>query len=224
MAAERETGALRECSTRDRPPWPAGSSLVLEEDAALEMGNPRLGSLSVLLWSEEEDATGGRVSILGPDLGEADQARLPFARVLIASGEFPDEYDSYRGLRDAVYDTRLDGLSVRTMPSRLTVWCKVSRRAFESGLSLVDLGAAYIEALEDVEGVRSAEALFVTSSAADIARLSSAASGAQRLIEAMMKMYQEQNFDCEACEYRDVCDTVMDLKRIRRKLADGKAV
>jgi len=37
-------------------------------------------------------------------------------------------------------------------------------------------------------------------------------------------MYQEQNFDCETCEYADVCDTVMDLKKIRKKLADDKAV
>jgi hypothetical protein len=40
----------------------------------------------------------------------------------------------------------------------------------------------------------------------------------------MMKMYQENNFDCETCEYQDVCETVMDLKQIRKKLTDGKAV
>ncbi|MHB8895805.1 MAG: hypothetical protein ACYC99_11610 [Candidatus Geothermincolia bacterium] len=220
----RESGYLRELSTADREPWPRGSSLVLQEDVALEIGNPRIASLSMLLWSEGSDVVSGRVSLVGPDIGEAAEPSIPFARVLIASGVFPDEYDSYRDLRDAVYDTHLEGLSVRTMPSKQTVWCRVSRGAFGSGLSLVDLGAAYIDSLEEVDGVTAAEALFVTSSAADVARLSGAASGAQRLVEAMMKMYQEQNFDCETCEYQDVCDTVMDLKKIRKKLADDKAV
>jgi len=164
------------------------------------------------------------VLLAGPDVTESAELSLPFAQVLVAQGSFPNEYDSYRDLRDAVYDTHLEGLSVRTMPSKQTLWCRVSRDAFSSGLSLAHLGAAYIDALKEVPGVAAAEALFVTSSAADVAKLQRAASGAQRLVDAMMKMYQEQNFDCETCEYQDVCDTVMDLKKIRKKLADGKAV
>jgi len=68
------------------------------------------------------------------------------------------------------------------------------------------------------------EVLFVTSSPGDVERLSGAAADARRIIEAMMKMYEEKNFDCETCEYSDVCDEVMELKKIREKLADEKAV
>lgn len=224
MQEWRDSGAMREISRASREPWPLGSSLVLEEDSGLEIGNPRIASISMLLWSEGGGVESGRVSLVGPDLAEEGEPSRPFARVLIASGEFADEYDSYRDLRDAVYDTRLKGLSVRTMPSKQTVWCKVSREAIDSGISLADLGSAYVQALEETEGVKAAEAFFITSSAADVSRLAGAAAGAQRLVDAMMKMYQEQNFDCETCEYQDVCDTVMDLKKIRSKLADDKAV
>lgn len=220
----RSAGSLRELDPASRAPWPLGRSLVLEEDAALEIGNPRIASVSMLLWREEAGARDSLVSLVGPDITEAREPGIPFAQVLTVSGRFADEYDSYRDLRDAVYDTRLEGMSVRTMPSRQTVWCKVSRDAVASGLSFADLGGAYIRALQQVEGVTAAEALFVTSTAADVNRLAPAASGVQRLIEAMMKMYQEQNFDCETCEYQDVCDTVMDLKKIRDRLADDKAV
>jgi CO dehydrogenase/acetyl-CoA synthase beta subunit len=220
----RENGTLREQSVGGHKEWPQGSSLVLQEDSALELGNPSIASLGMLLWTETEPVEGGRVSIVGPDLADAGGESLPYAQVLLVSGEFSSEYDSYRDLRDAVYDTRLQGLSVRRMPSRQTVWCKVSREALDAGLSLLDLGAAYIAALEGVEGVKAAEAYFVTSTAADVSLLAPAASGAQRLVEAMMKMYQEQNFDCETCEYQDVCDTVMDLKKIRKKLTEDKAV
>ena len=224
MSGMRDEEGLREFDALSREPWPLGRSLVLEEDTGLELGNPRIASLSTLLWTEDGDVADGRVTLAGPDIGEAQDNSLPFGQVLIVRGEFANEYDSYRDVRDAVYDTHLEGFSVRTMPSRQTIWCRASTDAVGSGLSLADLGAAFIEALKSVPGVSAAEAFFVTSSASDVARLSPAATGAQRLVDAMMKMYQEQNFDCETCEYADVCDTVMDLKKIRKKLADDKAV
>jgi len=219
----KAAGSLKGLETRTREPWPPGRSLVLNEDTALEFGNPGLASVSMLLWGEEAPPGDCGVSLVGPDLAGAEGAGLPFAQVLVAWGRFDDEYDSYRDLRDAVYDTRLEGLSVRTMPSRQTVWCKVSKEALASGLSLADLGGAYTRALEEVDGVTAAAALFVTSSAEDVALLADVASGAQRLVDAMMKMYQEQNFDCETCEYQDVCDTVMDLKKMRNRLAEDRA-
>ena len=51
----------------------------------------------------------GRVTLVGPDVGEVPERSLPFAQVLMAKGSFADEYDSYRDIRDAVYDTRLSG-------------------------------------------------------------------------------------------------------------------
>ena len=224
MGEAEAEGRLRRLEATADGPWPSGSSLVLEEDTALELGNPGVGSLSMLLWAAPGEARDGAVSLVGPDLGEAPGPGLPFAQVVIAAGEFPNEYDSYRDIRDAVYDTRLKGLSVRTMPSKNVLWCRVSREAAAAGLSIGHLGAALLQSLKDVPGVTGAEALFVTSGKEDISHLSGAAAGARRLVDAMMKMYQENNFDCESCEYQDVCETVMDLKMIRKKLTDGKAV
>jgi CO dehydrogenase/acetyl-CoA synthase beta subunit len=120
-----------------------------------------------------------------------------------------------------VYDTRLEGFSVRTMPSRQSVWCRVSRDAAGRGFSLVDLGAALIDSLKGLDEVSEAQVVFVTAGVDEVKKLAGAAAGAQRIVDAMMKMYQEENFDCETCEYQDVCDTVMDLKKIRQKLAEG---
>jgi CO dehydrogenase/acetyl-CoA synthase beta subunit len=192
---------------------------VLEEDTALELGNPSIASLSLILWSEAGDIDDGRITLIGPDIREAGERGVPFAQVVLVGGSFADEYDSYRDIRDAVYDTRLEGLSVRTMPSRQTIWCRVGTDAAGKGLSIADIGSALIRALKGLDGVSGAEVLFVTASAGDVRRLAPAAAGARRLVDAMMKMYQESNYDCETCEYQDVCETVMDLKRIRDKLA-----
>jgi CO dehydrogenase/acetyl-CoA synthase beta subunit len=195
---------------------------VLQEDMALELGNPGKGSASVLVWTSDEEVENGRVSLIGPDIGEAPGASMPLAQAIIVSGDFSNEYDSYRDLRDAVYDTHLEGLSVRAMPSKQIVWCRVSGESAQGGLSFAHIGSAYASALCEVRGVDAAEAVFVTSSTQDVKQLGASASGAQRLIDAMMKMYTENNFDCETCEYSDVCDTVMDLKKIRKKLTDEK--
>src|SRR5450759_1246552 len=102
-----EAGRLRRLDSPEAEPWPSGSSLVLEEDTVLELGNPSIGSLSMLVWAAEGEAHDGAVSLVGPDLAEASGTGLPFAQVVIAAGDFPNEYDSYRDLRDAVYDTKL---------------------------------------------------------------------------------------------------------------------
>jgi len=222
LAEERSAGNVREFRAGSRPAWPSEQSLVLEDDTAIELGNPRIASLSSLVWSEGpvED---GRISLVGPDVSEMDERGVPFAQVVIAGGKFTDVYESYRDVREAIYDTVLEGFMVRTMPSRQSIWCRISREAVSGGFSLEDLGDALIWNLKTVEPVTGAEVLFVTSSVADVERLAPAASGARRVIEALMKMYEEKNFDCETCEYRDVCDEVMDLKKIRERLADQKA-
>ena len=212
----------REFRAGEREPWPEGSTVVLEEETALEMGNPSGASIFFILWTERGGVEDGRITLVGPDVSEVTERSVPFAQVVVVSGRFSNEYDSFRDIRDAVYETRPDGLSVRTMPSRQSIWCRVAKGAADGGFSIVDLGSALIESLKEVDGVTGAEVLFVTSSVEDVTKLSGAAAGAQRIVDAMMKMYQEENFDCETCEYQDVCDTVMDLKKIREKLAEAR--
>jgi CO dehydrogenase/acetyl-CoA synthase beta subunit len=220
--AWRADGLARELSFEGREPWPEGPSLVLEEDTALELGNPAVASLSVLLWSEEDGVEDGRITLVGPDVAETTETSIPFAQVVVVSGRFENEYESYRDIRDAVYDTRLEGFSTRTMPSKQSLWCRVSSDAAGRGFSLADLGASLIEALKELDEVEAAEVMFITSSAEHVKSLTPAARGAQRVVDALMMMYQEDNYDCETCEYQDVCDTVMDLKKIRQRLDEMK--
>ena len=40
----------------------------------------------------------------------------------------------------------------------------------------------------------------------------------------MIKMYEEMNFDCETCEYVEVCEEVVELKQIRERLKEERGV
>ncbi|OGP61042.1 MAG: hypothetical protein A2V67_03605 [Deltaproteobacteria bacterium RBG_13_61_14] len=222
LALQRASHKVREFPLHAAWDWPEESSLILEEDTALELGHPGLGSLSLLLWTEGAWADGDQVLLLGPDLNEMKTGREPFAQVLLVRGSFADEYECYQKLREAVYDTKLRGLMTRVLPSRQTIWSRVNHEALENGFSLAHLGAALVRRLKEAAFVSGARALFITGSARDIAGLESAGRETARITSAMVKMSEEMSYDCASCEFRDVCEQVPDLRQIREKLLARK--
>jgi len=187
--------------------WPRGSSLVLQGDTAVELGEPTAGSLSVLLWSRDDTVELPRgITRLGPDLGEMAGTRAPLGRVVRITGEFEDDYETYLALQDAVHAVVLKGVSVRSRPSSGQLWMRVSADASGGGLTLDHIGAALIADLEAVPGVRSAAVLWVCGDPAAVQRLGALADEAARLLGALVKRRTEDVMDCGSCEYNDICD------------------
>lgn len=216
-------GKYRDGLARELPftpvlPLATSTQVILSEDTGLELGNPGMASRSLLLWDSAENLCDGRITLVGPDFPAATTSSLPFAQVLMVGGDFTDEYDCYRDLRDATYNIRLRGFMTRVFPGRQSIWCRVSKEALAGGFSAQILGSSLIQALKRLEFVRSVEALIVTSSKADIDELAGPADKVLDIVEALIKMYEEMNFDCEECEYVDVCDEVVELRQIRDKL------
>lgn len=199
-------------------PRAESSQVILSEDTGLELGNPGTASRSLLLWDTEGGVADGRIVLVGPDFPEAGSQSLPYAQVIVAGGEFSDEYDCYRDLRDATYNLRLRGFMTRVFPGRQSVWCRIGKEALAAGFSAQVLGSALIQAIRELPFVHAAEALLVTSSREDIQELESPADQVMDIVEALIKMYEEMNFDCEECEYVEVCDSVVELRQIRDRL------
>ena len=63
--------------------------------------------------------------------------------------------------------------------------------------------------------VRSVELIFLTSTPQDVRTLREIVSPAIRLIAAMDKMAGEMDFDCDTCEFEDVCDEAEVLRGMR---------
>lgn len=213
--------------SRDYPftpvlPYADSPQIILSEDTGLELGNPGLASRSLLLWDSSDSVADGRITLVGPDFSEADTSTLPFAQVIIAGGEFKDEYDCYRDLRDATYGLRLRGFMTRVFPGRQSIWCRINKEALDSGFSAQILGSSLIQSLKKLDFVDGAEILFVTSSKEEVEELSTPADKVMDIVEALIKMYEEMNFDCEECDYVEVCDSVVELKQIRERLRAEK--
>lgn len=201
----------------DVDPWPVGASLILQEDTALELGNPGIGSISILAWTDSKSVCDGVISRIGPDLDKMEKPSVALAQVLLVAGAPEEPLAGYQDLRDAVLDTRLEGFMTRSLPSRQTVWCRVGHQARDRGFRLAHLGAALIGALRTVPFVTKAEAIFVTADTASVAELKPAADLVGRIVGAMRKMSEEPRHDCESCEYWDVCKTVEELQKLRKQ-------
>ena len=223
LAEQQARGTLRRFPVQADWDWPRDGSLVLEEDAALELGHPSLGSLSFLCWTEAKTAEPDRILLLGPDLKELKTQRAPLAQILLVRGLFKDEYDCYRDLREAVYQTQLRGWMPRLLPSRRTIWARVTREALQQGFSLAHLGAALIQSLKRIEYVSGVWALFVTQGPAEIAALAPAGEEVSGIAGAMIKMNEEMSYDCASCEFEKVCEKVTELKNIRAKLMEQRS-
>jgi CO dehydrogenase/acetyl-CoA synthase beta subunit len=216
-------GLLQEYDHHSTPSWPEKASLVLKDDTALELGATSSTSLFLLLWTDRSDLLHhGTISLFGPDLAQVSEESLPFAQIVLVQGGFPDEYDAYRELRDVVYDTHLWGVSQRIWPNRMQIWCRISREALGQGFSLGKYGAALIRRLEALERVEGVEVIFITGEKSEIERLRPLAEKAQDRLDALIKMYEEMNFDCETCEYVEVCEEVVELKKIRERLREER--
>lgn len=212
------TGQAREYHYTSALPLADSPQVILSEDTGLELGNPGTLSRSLLLWDDAQQVVDGRITLVGPDFPELQARAVPFAQVVMVEGSFRDEYECYRDLRDAAYNLRLRGFMTRIFPGRQSIWCRVSREALARGFNARILGSALIRALKALPYVSGAEVLLVTSSREDIEALSQPADMVMDIVQALIKMYEEMNFDCETCEYVEVCDSVVELRRIRDRL------
>jgi CO dehydrogenase/acetyl-CoA synthase complex beta subunit len=219
LEAQGHKGAVRS-HDHAASTWPLERSVVLKAETGLELGNPLQGSLSLLIWNEDRRDSSDKVIIIGPELEESQTPSMPLARLILVDGDFKDEYDTYRDLMAAIYEVALRGITSRSLPSRHEIWLRISKDALEQGLSLRSIGNALIEGLKKLQSVKAVRVIFLTGKEA-ILELSSIAEKANMILDALVKMYDEMNFDCESCEYIEVCDEVVELKNIRDRLREN---
>lgn len=221
LEALSQQGETATCDLAEVSDWPIESSLILEEDTAVELGNPKTGSLSLLLWSETLPIADNAIRLFGPDLDQLEGRSAPFAQIVLVNGKFADDYDVYRDLRNTVYDTHVSGLMARTLPSRQTLWCRVGKQALQEGLRLSHLGATLIRNLKTNTSAAAVSVNFITLQNGHWPELLSVANETSRLIGALLKVYEEPDHECETCDYWDVCESVEELRKIRKQKTKG---
>ncbi|MFY9398359.1 MAG: hypothetical protein WAR22_08355 [Desulfomonilia bacterium] len=204
--------------------WPKGGNrnIVLNQDLGLELGSPQQESVSCLLWTEDLSLVNDRlITLAGPDFPESKGKSLPFGKVVLAGVEGFNEdnaYERHKEMDFLRYDIDLKGFMLRAVSQYMREWCRISTWAIDNGLNAHILGYAHMEQFASLPYVRSVEIFYLTASSSGVQRLREITLPAEKTIAAMNKMASEMDFDCESCDYREVCDEVDDLKAMRERL------
>lgn len=225
---KEEAGNLRrfEVDFSSEPPGRKDGvpKIIFKEDTKLELGHPSAGSCSATLATHDSSLVeSGMITLVGPDVGETERERAPFAQIAIArcEGNVEDACSAMDRILHASAQT--DGYMLRSVPNM--IWARVSKEAAESGFSLRGLGSRLLAALNaecpDVGGV---EIFFVTETGADVAELNEIVAPARNRLRKIQAFGRKEDgtyecdtsLDCSECPEKPVCDTIRDVITIRK--------
>jgi CO dehydrogenase/acetyl-CoA synthase beta subunit len=224
LDSRRSEGKLTVTTHNGKTDWPTekNRNLVLGPDTAVELGNPKDASTSFLLWvNHPEKVQNGRITIVGPDLAQLMGKQVSFGKIVIIDAsdfDADNSYDRYREMELLRYDIHLKGYMMRGVSQQQREWSRVSRDAINSGFSFKHLGGALIDQFSQMPYVRAVETIFITSGREDVLAAKAISDNVFKVISAMNKMSEELSFDCDACDYNDVCGDVAELRSMRKKL------
>ena len=125
------------------------SELVLQKDAAYELGASGKGSANfVLFTSSAELVEKDQVILCGKDLreikGDCDFARIVLLRIGVLDDEDEAVYRTLRDIEFSKYHVYPQGYMVRISPESYREQVRVSKDALRRGISFRSLGMNYI--------------------------------------------------------------------------------
>ena len=201
------------------------SELVLQRDAAYEMGALGKGSANyVLFTSSSELVDKDQVILYGPDMGQI-KGDCDFARiVLLRVGVLDDDDEAvYRTLKDiefAKYHVYPEGYMVRMSPESSREQVRVSKKALAKGISFRSVGASYVAEYKKDANVLNATVIFITDPKADYASLQAAAKKASAVTGTLTHILEGLPTDCSICALKDICDEVEGMKELHFGVGD----
>ena len=201
------------------------SELVLQKDAAFELGAQGKGSANYVLFTSNPELVGkDQVLLYGPDLGQI-RGETDFARIVLLRVGVLDEDDEvvYRTLKDiefAKYHVYPEGYMVRMSPESYREQVRVSKAALKKGISFKAIGANYIEAYKKNPNVLNAVVIFVTQPGLDYKKMQDLAKMANKVTGTLTHILEGLPTDCSVCALKDVCDEVEGMKELHFGVGD----
>lgn len=195
------------------------SELVMQRDAAYELGASGKGSANyVLFTSGAEFVDKDRVLLYGPDLrdirGDTDFARIVLLRVGMLDDDNEKVYHILKDIEFAKYHVYPEGYMVRISPENYREQVRVSRQAIHRGISFRSIGASYIRAYKKDENVLNATVIFVTAPGMDYAAMKDTAKKASDITNTLTTILEGLPTDCSVCSLKGICDEVEGMKEL----------
>ena len=201
------------------------SELVLQKDAAYELGAMGKGSANyVLFTSNPELVDKDQILLYGADLGEirgdVDFARIVLLRVGLIDGDDEAVYRTLKDIEFAKYHVYPEGYMVRMSPESYREQVRVSKQALKKGISFKNIGANYITAYKKDPNVLNATVIFVTAPGYDYGAMKKLAKKANDVTGTLTHILEGLPTDCSVCALKDICDEVEGMKELHFGVGD----
>ena len=222
-----EKGSPRAWEYRPGDAWKdiGSSELVLQKDAAYELGAMGKGSANyVLFTSNPELVSKDQILLYGADLGEirgdVDFARIVLLRVGLIDGDDEAVYRTLKDIEFAKYHVYPEGYMVRMSPESYREQVRVSKQALKKGVSFKNIGANYITAYKKDPNVLNATVIFVTAPGFDYCAMKKLAKKANDVTGTLTHILEGLPTDCSVCALKDICDEVEGMKELHFGVGD----
>lgn len=201
------------------------SELVLQKDAAYELGARGKGSANyVLFTSSPALAEKDQVIVYGSELrdikGDCDFARIVILRIGVLDDDDEKVYRTLKDIEFAKYHVHPEGYMVRMSPENHREQVRVSKKAVASGISFEKLGMNYIAEYKKNPNVVSATVIFVTDPTVDYNKLQSLAKMSVNVTGTLTHIFEGLPTDCTVCALKDICDEVEGMKELHFGVGD----
>ena len=225
-----EKGSPRTWEYRPGDEWRdlGQSELVLQKDAAFELGASGRGSANYVLFTSNSEYVGGdRVLLYGQDLkdirGDVDFARIVLLRVGVLDDDNEQVYRVLKDIEFAKYHVYPEGYMVRMSPENYREQVRVSRQAIRRGISFRAIGASYIKAYKKDPNVLNATVIFLTAPGFDYKAMKDIAKKASDATNTLTHILEGLSTDCSVCALKDVCDEIEGMKELHFGVGDKGA-
>ena len=204
------------------------SELVLQKEAAYELGARSKGSANYILYTSSAELAGkDRVIVCGRDLneisGDCDFARIAILRIGVLDDDDEKVYRTLKDIEFAKYHVHPEGYMVRMSPESHREQIRVSKKAVADGISFEKLGANYIAEYKKNPNVVNATVIFATDPTLDYAKLQALAKMSVDVTGTLTHIFEGLPTDCSVCALKDICDEVEGMKELHFGVgAEGK--
>lgn len=195
------------------------SELVLQKEAAYELGATGRGSANYILFtSSKELVPEDKVVLIGSDLKEirdgSDFARIVLLRVGVLDDDTEVVHRTLKDIEFAKYHVYPKGYMVRMSPENYREQVRVSRDAIRRGINFKAIGDRYITEYKKNPNVVAAEVIFVTNPKVDYDELKATAKKASAVTGTLTHILEGLPTDCSVCALKDVCEEVDGMKEL----------
>ena len=200
------------------------SELVLQKDAAYELGAAGRGSANVVLYTSGNEVEKDEVVLIGKDLneisGDCDFARIVILKIGDIDGDDEVVYRTLKDIEFAKYHVYPEGYMVRISPESYREQVRISKTALSQGISFWKLGNNYVREYRKDPNVLACRVIFITDPNFNYLELVKLAKRSSDITNTLTHILEGLPTDCNTCALQGICEEVDGLKEMHFGIGD----